>query len=85
MLNTMKKQSVYYLLLGIVLLSGFLLFISFTESPQLQMVTVILTSFFYVGFALFQHYLTRDLTVKVVIEYVLIAALGITIVFFYLT
>jgi hypothetical protein len=66
-------------------MSGFFLFLTFASQPQTQIMIVMLTSFFYVGFALFHHYLNRDLSAKVVIEYVLIAALGISLVFFYLT
>lgn len=84
MLALLKKNSFYYALLGIVLVSGFVLFLYFMAYPQLQMATVILTSFFYVGFALLHQYLHSDLSIKVVIEYVLIASLGITIVYFYL-
>lgn len=68
-----------------ILFSGFLLFLAFAPSPQTQMMIVMLTSFFYVSFALFHHFLNGDLNVKIVIEYVLIAALGMSIVFFYLT
>ena len=85
MIKTLKKHSLYYMLLSMILLSGFFLFLSFAAQPQTQMIIVMLTSFFYVGFALFHHYLNGDLSVKVVVEYVLIAALGMSIVFFYLT
>lgn len=84
-MNVLRKDSLYYLLLFVVLVSGFILFLTFASNPQFQMITVMVTSFFYVGFALFHHYLKNDLSVKVVIEYVLIAALGISIVYFYLT
>ena len=82
-MNILRKDFLYYLLLFVVLLSGFILFLFFATDPQFQMITVILTSFFYVGFALLHHYLKNDLSVKVVIEYVLIASLGISIVYFY--
>jgi hypothetical protein len=72
MMKALKKHSLYYFLLLMVLMSGFFLFISFASDPQMQVMIVILTSFFYVGFALFHHYLNRDLSVKVVVEYVLI-------------
>ena len=84
MIKGLKKNYLYYMLLFGILSSGFILFLSFASSPQMQMTIVMLTSFFYVGFALFHHYLNNDLSVKVVIEYVLIAALGISIVYFYL-
>ncbi len=84
-MKTFKTQYLYYLLLLGILSAGFILFLSFSSNPQMQMAIVTLTSFFYVGFALFHHFLNKDLSVKVVIEYVLIAALGISIVYFYLT
>lgn len=85
MVKLLKKNSIYYTLLLSVMISGFGVFLSLANNPQLQMITVVLLSFFYVGFAVLHHYLTNDLSVKVVIEYVLMAALGITLVYFYLT
>jgi hypothetical protein len=85
MIKALKKHSLYYILLSLVLMSGFFLFLSFSSHPQTQVMIVMLTSFAYVGFALLHHYMNGDLTVKVVVEYVLIAALGISLVFFYLT
>jgi hypothetical protein len=85
MIKALKKHSLYYSLLGGILFCGFLLFLSFATNPQAQMMIVLLTSFFYVGFALFHHHLNHDLSAKVVVEYVLIATLGVSLVYFYLT
>jgi hypothetical protein len=85
MISVLKKNSWYYFLLAGILLSGFLFFLSFAANPRAQMMIVMLTSFSYVGFALIHHYLNNDLSAKVVLEYVLISALGISLVFFYLT
>ena len=84
-MKNLKKHYLYYVLLALILLCGLLLFVSFSSQPQTQMIIVLLTSFFYVGFALFHHFLNHDLSAKVVVEYVLIAALGVSVVFFYLT
>ncbi len=84
MIQRLKQNKLYYLFLFLILAVSFILFLSFAPNAQLQLATVVLAACCYIGFGLFHHHLRGDVTAKVVIEYVLIGALGITIVFFYL-
>lgn len=74
----------YYISLIAILIFGFLLVSLFSSNKQLQMVAVVLTTFFYVVFGIFHHLINHDLRAKIVIEYVLVASLGLAVVLFLL-
>ncbi len=63
---------------------GVLLALQFSYSKQLQMLVIVITAFLYVGVSILHHKENHDLTAKIVIEYTLIGALGMTIVSFFL-
>ncbi len=72
----------YYVSLALmVLLGGFLVFASYPY-VRLQMVFVILTALFYIGWGILHHRLHHDLHPKIVVEYVLIGGLVIAVAFF---
>jgi hypothetical protein len=50
----------------------------------LQMAVLVLLSLFYVIWGLLHHFMYHDVHIKVVLEYILIGALGISIAFFIL-
>lgn len=83
MLRVKKHWGYYLSLLGILFL-GIFLAIQASPDRQLQMLTVILTTFFYVAWGILHHFLNHDLTVKIVIEYLLIGSLGMAIILFLL-
>lgn len=56
----------------------------FPSNRQIQMIMVVLAAFIYVIWGLLHHFLNHDLKTKIVIEYILIAGLGISAVFFLL-
>lgn len=73
----------YYISLAAILFLGFLL-VSLSPNKQFQMTMIVLTSVFYVIWGIVHHLLNHDLTLKIVVEYILIGSLGLTVVFFLL-
>lgn len=74
----------YYISLAAILFMGFYIAFLFSYSQELQMLVIVLTAFFYVGWGVLHHALHHELTTKIVIEYILIGAIGIGIIFFVL-
>lgn len=82
MYKKFKKHIGYYLSLLTILLLGLLL--TFLAAPriQLQIIIILLTIFFYVLWGILHHLINHELTGKIMVEYVLIGALGVSILFF---
>lgn len=80
----MKRRGhiVYYFLLSSILLGGLSLILSVSPDRQAQMMIVVGLGFLYVLIGVIHHLINHDLVAKIVIEYVLIAALGIAAAFF---
>lgn len=80
----MKKQShiFYYLSLIGVLAIGMFLILALAPNRNLQMITLAGMSISYVLLGVTHHLINHDLVLKIVIEYILIAALGIGAAFF---
>lgn len=80
-----KKQNrhlgYYISLLGILLL-GFLLIYFASPNRQLQISIFVIVTFFYVVLGILHHKINHDLTVKIVVEYILIGTFGIAVMFF---
>ncbi|MBI4080321.1 MAG: hypothetical protein HY430_00960 [Candidatus Levybacteria bacterium] len=84
MTKILQKHAKYYVSLLIALsLGGVFLAFSSAENDMKMMVAMIM-AFFYVVWGIIHHYLEHDVNAKIVIEYVLIGALGISIIFFLL-
>ncbi len=77
-----KNHLAYYIFLISVLTAGFTLILSSYPDKVLQMAIVVGLSFVYVLVGIVHHLINHDLVAKIVIEYVLIAALGIAAAFF---
>lgn len=75
----MKNHMLYYLSLIVMLSLGFSLIYMRTDSPQIQKVAFMLTAFCYVLWGIVHHLVHHDMSVRVVLEYVLIGALGIAL------
>lgn len=79
----MKKNHIaYYFLLSAILLGGLSLVFAVSPDRQAQMMIVVGMGFSYVLVGVIHHLINHDLVAKIVIEYVLIAALGIAAAFF---
>ncbi len=79
-----QEHTVYSIFLFIIVALGILLALQFPHNKQMQMLVIVITTFFYVGLGLVHHKENHDLTTKIVIEYALIGGLGMTIVLFFL-
>lgn len=77
-----KNHIVYYFLLSAILLGGISLIFAASPDRQAQMMIVVGMGFSYVLVGIIHHLINHDLVAKIVIEYVLIAALGIAAAFF---
>jgi intracellular septation protein A len=65
-----------------ILSIGFLLALFSAPDIRLQGVIVLLTVVFYVTLGIIHHLINHELTVKIMVEYILIGTLGISILFF---
>ncbi len=76
------KDLGYYLsliaILGVGLASLFLT----GPNLRLQILIIGITAFFYVLWGALHHFINHELTLKIMLEYVLIAALGLAVLFF---
>ena len=85
MISKLYKHSGYYLSLIAILTLGFLLAYTNHSNRSFQIGVVIATTFFYVLWGIIHHLLNHDLNAKIVIEYILIGAFGLTVIFFLLS
>ncbi|MCL5970886.1 MAG: hypothetical protein M1450_05320 [Patescibacteria group bacterium] len=79
-----KKHLGYYLSLLTILILGLLLTFLATPNIKLQIIIILVTIFFYVLWGILHHLINHELTGKIMVEYVLIGALGVSILFFIL-
>jgi len=77
MLNNKQNHFSHYLLLFIILSIGIGLFFYFTGLPSKQFYVVIALSVFYFVWGIVGHAQERDLHIKIVVEYALVAILAI--------
>lgn len=84
MKQKIKGHLFYYTSLFVIIALGIILALQFSYSKQMQMLVIIMTIFFYVGLGIVHHRENHDLTAKIVVEYILIGALGMTIISFFL-
>ena len=78
----LKKHFGYYLSLSAILLLGIILIVLTSPSIKLQSLVILFTVFFYILWGILHHLINHELSSRVVIEYVLIGALGLSILFF---
>ena len=79
-MKILEKHLGYYFSLVAILFFGFLTVI-FLQDKSSQLLVLILTALFYILWGIIHHHLHHDLTAKIVVEYVLMGALGISAVF----
>jgi hypothetical protein len=77
--SEIKEHFGHYLALFFILAFGVGALVFFQRTPQMQIVSLFLTSTFYVLWGIVHHYLEGDLHIKVVVEYATIAMLGFLI------
>jgi hypothetical protein len=85
MYKKFKKHLGYYISLILILSLGLISILLTSPNIEMQAAIVFLTVFFYVLWGILHHLINHELTIRIVIEYVLIGALGISILFFTLS
>lgn len=84
MIKKIKTHLPYYTVFLLIGVLGFWLLALNAHDPQGRMVVIVLLAFFYIIWGLLHHYVHHDISTKIVLEYVLIGALGISVIFFLL-
>lgn len=82
MINKFKKHIGYYISLVAILVFAIYLTILASPDRQLQMSIFIVITVIYVFWGILHHLLNHDLSSKIVIEYTLVGALGMSIILF---
>jgi len=73
-----KHNVAFIIILAILSLWAVL---KFQNIPQMQLIILTMLALFYLAWALAHHYLERNLTLEIIIEYILTALLAL--IFFY--
>lgn len=79
MKKNVGKHIWYYGSFIAIQLLGLALVLSTAYDKQLQMMTMFITTFFYIFWSLLHQHMHHHLNAKIVTEYVLMGSLGITI------
>lgn len=74
----------YYISLIFILCLGLFFIILAAPNKNLQLILVLLTTLFYILFGMIHHLINHDLSIRIMIQYIIIGALGVTVVFFFL-
>lgn len=67
-----------------MLILGFALAMYFSGQPKLQIAMTILTAIIYVVWGVFHHFVHHSFSIRIMLEYLAIAILGISLMFFVL-
>lgn len=78
----MKKHIFYYLSLAALLGIGFTLPIYFVTQKTLQLSFIVLTAFLYVVWGVSHHIIHHSFSIKIMLEYIAIAVLGLSLILF---
>ena len=84
MYNEIKKHTLYYTAFLLILVFGTISILAAAPNRELQMRFVAFTTIGYILFGIVHHMYTHDISIKIVVEYVLMGSLGMTIIFFIL-
>ncbi len=74
----------HYAILLLIIFGGLLAFFSFRGYPQTQFLIGLVVAFAYTIWGIIHHLVERNLTVKIIIEYLLISLLAIVILWNFL-
>ena len=80
-MKTFAKHLPHYLLLFGILLAGFAGLILFSYDKNFQVAVAIATAVSYVFWGIIHHAIHKDLHLETVIEYMVVAVLGLTVIF----
>ncbi|MEK7186524.1 MAG: hypothetical protein AAB675_04150 [Patescibacteria group bacterium] len=74
----------YYISLVVILGLGVLFVSLASPNKNLQLIFIGLTTVFYIVFGIIHHLMNHDISISIVLEYLIIGVLGISILFFFL-
>ncbi len=77
-----RTDIIYYFFLILILVIGVIAIIFLYPNKQLQFLSACAISVLYAIFGIIHHHLAHNLVGKIVVEYMLVAMLGIAISFF---
>lgn len=82
----MKKLGDFEYYISLIVFLGLgVLFVSLASpNKNLQLILIALTTVFYIIFGIVHHLMNHDISVSIVLEYLIIGVLGISILFFFL-
>jgi hypothetical protein len=80
-MKSFARHLPHYLPLLGLLLAGFLGLVLFSYDQSFQIIVAIAVAVFYVVWGVIHHLIHKDLYLAVVIEYLVVASLGLVIVF----
>lgn len=80
----MKKHLGYYVSFALILLGSVYVILQNQGDKMLTIEFVCLFAFFYIVWGLLHHLVHHSITLRIVMEYVVVAALGIAVIFFIL-
>lgn len=83
-MRKIKKHINYYLILCFVLAVGVIFFLQIDSGSNLKVSFLFTITLFYVLWGIFHHLSKHNLSLKIVIEYILIGAFGLTIALFFI-
>lgn len=78
----MKKHVLYYISLATLLCIGFGLPVFFAGQKNIQLMILILTAFLYTVWGVSHHVIHHSFSIKIMLEYIAIAILGVSILLF---
>jgi hypothetical protein len=81
MFSDLREYLSHYLVLLAILGGGLFLFLFFSHSPQAQLQITFLIASTYLIWGLVHHYLKKDLNWLVVVEYTLVAAFSVMVIY----
>jgi len=84
MMKKIRSHLGYYTVFLLMGGLGFYLLAANAHAEEGRMAIVVLLTFFYIVWGLLHHYIHHDISTKIVLEYVLVGALGISVIFFLL-
>lgn len=82
MYKKFRKHLGYYISLILILSLGLISILLANPNVKTQAVIVFITVFFYVLWGMLHHLINHELTLRIMIEYILIGVLGMSILFF---
>ncbi len=80
MIDSLKSHRGYYLSFGVLMFLCVTLILKTANDTDIRMAILFLTGFLYAFWGIVHHLVHHDVSVKIVLEYVLVGALGIVLV-----